>query len=298
MSNRLKVAVIGAGKWGKALYHAYSTNCDTVISSRHTRDIPNFVPIKEALKREYLVVTIPAQFVREWLRDNFVDEGQKILVASKGIEIATGDLLNEIFSKFVPNERLAFLSGPSFAKEVMESLPTALVVSSTNSSLASTYANALPPFIKGYVDSDVVGAEVGGAYKNVIAIAGGVCDGLNLGNNARAAMISRGLVEMARFGLHFGAKERTFLSLGGAGDLFLSASSKLSRNYRVGLGLADGKSIDEILKDIGEVAEGVGTAKALYSIAKRENLYLPIANEVYHMLQGKNPKESLKDLLS
>ncbi len=298
MSSRLKVAVIGAGKWGRALYHAYSINCDTVISSRHTRDIPNFVSIKEALKREYLIVTIPAQFVREWLRDNFVDDGQKILVASKGIEIATGDLLNEIFSEFVPNDRLAFLSGPSFAKEVIESLPTALVVSSTNSSLASTYAKALPPFIKGYVDSDVVGAEVGGAYKNVIAIAGGVCDGLNLGNNARAAMISRGLVEMARFGLHFGAKERTFLSLGGAGDLFLSASSKLSRNYRVGLGLADGKSIDEILKDIKEVAEGVGTTKALYAIAKRENLYLPIANEVYHMLHGKNPKESLRDLLS
>ncbi len=139
---------------------------------------------------------------------------------------------------------------------------------------------------------------MGGAYKNVIAIAGGVCDGLSLGNNARASLISRGLVEMARFGVSFGAKESTFLSLGGAGDLFLTASSKLSRNYRVGFNLAKGKNIDEILYQLGEVAEGVGTAKALYEISKKRNLYLPIADEVYKMINGKKPKDSLRDLLN
>jgi len=258
----------------------------------------NFVPMEEALKREYLVMAIPAQFVRIWMEENFVDHGQNILVAAKGIETSTGAFLNEVYGSFVSPERLAFISGPSFAAEVMKSLPTALMISSTNEALAQTYADALPSYIKGYVSDDVVGAEVSGAYKNVIAIAGGVCDGFELGNNARAALISRGLVEMTRFGEAFGAKTETFLSLGGAGDLFLTASSTLSRNFRVGLGLAKGKSMDEILEELGEVAEGVPTAKALYKLAKDKDIYLPIAQEVYAMIEeGKDPHESVKDLL-
>jgi glycerol-3-phosphate dehydrogenase (NAD(P)+) len=295
----MKIAIIGAGKWGQALYHAYSQNNDVVISSRHTKELENFVPMSEALAYEYLVIAIPAQFVRGWMEENFVDHGQKILVAAKGIETSTGAFLNEVYGEFVSADRLAFISGPSFAAEVQKSLPTALKISSTNIKLAQTYADALPSFIKGYVDDDVVGAEVAGAYKNVIAIAGGVCDGLGLGNNARAALISRGLVEMTRFGEAFGAKTETFLSLGGAGDLFLTASSTLSRNYRVGLGIAKGKSMDEILEELGEVAEGVPTAKAIYKIARDKKIYLPIAQEVYAMIEeGKDPLESVKDLLS
>jgi len=250
------------------------------------------------LDREYLVMAIPAQFVRAWMEENFEDRGQKILVAAKGIETATGAFLNDIYSQFLPEERLAYISGPSFAAEVKQSLPTALMISSSNLELAQRYADALPEFIKGYVDDDVVGAEVSGAYKNVIAIAGGVSDGFSLGNNARAALISRGLVEMTRFGEAFGARAETFLSLGGAGDLFLTASSTLSRNYRVGLGLAQGKNMDEILEELGEVAEGVPTAKALHKIAKDKDLYLPIAEEVYAMIEeGKDPHQSVKDLL-
>jgi glycerol-3-phosphate dehydrogenase (NAD(P)+) len=294
----MKLAIIGAGKWGQALYHAYSQNNDVVISSRHTKELENFVPMSEALKCEYLVIAIPAQFVRGWMEENFVDHGQKILVAAKGIETSTGAFLNEVYGEFVSADRLAFISGPSFAAEVQKSLPTALKISSTNTKLAQTYADALPKFIKGYVDNDVIGAEISGAYKNVIAIAGGVCDGLGLGNNARAALISRGLVEMTRFGEAFGAKTETFLSLGGAGDLFLTASSTLSRNYRVGLGIAKGKSMDEILEELGEVAEGVPTAKAIYKIAKEKEIYLPIAAEVYAMIEeGKDPLVSVKDLL-
>ena len=294
----MKIAIIGAGKWGQALYHAYSQKNDVVISSRHRKDIENFVPMSEALKYEYLVISIPAQFVRGWMEENFVDHGQKILVAAKGIETSTGAFLNEVYGSFVSADRLAFISGPSFAAEVQKSLPTALIISSTNHALAQTYADALPKFIKGYVSSDVVGAEVSGAYKNVIAIAGGVCDGLGLGNNARAALISRGLVEMTRFGEAFGAKTETFLSLGGAGDLFLTASSTLSRNYRVGLGLAKGKGMSEILRDLGEVAEGVPTAKALHKIATDKKIYLPIAAEVYAMIyENKDPLESVNDLL-
>jgi glycerol-3-phosphate dehydrogenase (NAD(P)+) len=132
----------------------------------------------------------------------------------------------------------------------------------------------------------------------VIAIAGGVCEGLGLGNNARAALISRGLVEMTRFGEAFGARQETFLSLGGAGDLFLTASSTLSRNYRVGLGLAKGQNMEEILESLGEVAEGVPTAKALQKIAIDKKIYLPIAEEVYAMIEkGKDPLKSVQDLL-
>jgi len=294
----MKIAVIGAGKWGSALYHAFSQENEVVIHSRTQREIENFVSLEEALDREYLVMAIPAQFVRSWMEENFEDRGQKILVAAKGIETATGDFLNDIYGQFLPEERLAYISGPSFAAEVQQSLPTALMISSTNLDLAQDYADALPKFIKGYVDDDVVGAEVSGAYKNVIAIAGGVTDGFALGNNARAALISRGLVEMTRFGEAFGARAETFLSLGGAGDLFLTASSTLSRNYRVGLGLAQGKKMDEILEELGEVAEGVPTAKALHKIAKDKDLYLPIAEEVYAMIEeGKDPHQSVKDLL-
>ena len=294
----MKLAIIGAGKWGQALYHAFSQNNDVVIHSRTAREIENFIPLGETLSREYLVMAIPAQFAREWMEKNFKDRGQKILVAAKGIETSTGAFLNDIYGEFVPNERLAFISGPSFAAEVQKSLPTALMISSTNAGFAQTYADHLPDFIKGYISDDVVGAEVSGAYKNVIAIAGGVCDGLGLGNNARAALISRGLVEMTRFGEAFGAKTETFLSLGGAGDLFLTASSTLSRNYRVGLGLAKGKNMDEILQELGEVAEGVPTAKALYKIAREKEIYLPIAQEVYAMIEkGKDPLQSVEDLL-
>jgi len=294
----MKLAIIGAGKWGQALYHAYSQNNDIVIHSRTPKDIEHFVSLDEALDREYLIMAIPAQFVREWMEHNFEDRGQNILVAAKGIETSTGAFLNDIYSTFLPDERLAYISGPSFAAEVKQSLPTALMISSTNIVLAQTYAEALPEYIKGYVDDDVVGAEVSGAYKNVIAIAGGVSDGFALGNNARAALISRGLVEMTRFGEAFGARAETFLSLGGAGDLFLTASSTLSRNYRVGLGLAKGKNMDEILEELGEVAEGVPTAKALHKIAQDKDLYLPIAEEVYAMIEeGKDPHQSVKDLL-
>ena len=294
----MKLAIIGAGKWGQALYHAYSQNNEVVIHSRSPKNIENFVTLDEALSYDYLVLAIPAQAVRSWMEANFEDRGQNMLVASKGIETSTGNFLNEVYGSFISDNRLAFISGPSFATEVQKSLPTALKISSTNQTLAQIYADALPSFIKGYIDDDVVGAEVAGAYKNVIAIAGGVCDGLELGNNARAALISRGLVEMTRFGEHFGARNETFLSLGGAGDLFLTASSQLSRNYRVGLGLSKGKSLDKILDELGEVAEGIPTTTALFNIAKKEDIYLPIANEVHNMLNGKNPLESVHDLLN
>ena len=292
------IAVIGAGKWGQALYHAFRQNQEVVLSSRRLRKIEGFVPMQDALKCKYLVITVPAQEVRGWLEEVFIDCGQKILVAAKGIEIATGKLLNEVYSEYIEGHRLAYLSGPSFAAEVACSLPTALVISSRSQPLANEFVSFFPDFIKGYVSDDVVGAEVGGAYKNVIAIAAGVSDGLELGSNAKAALLSRGLVEMTRFGMQFGAKMESFLSLGGAGDLFLTANSMMSRNYRVGIGLAKKKSLQEILEELGEVAEGVPTTKALYNIAQKEGLYLPISAQVYALLyEQKDPLEAVRSLM-
>lgn len=294
----MSIGVIGAGKWGSALAFALSEKNEVFITSRTPRKMKNFVSLEEVLKLEYLVIAIPAQQISSWLQEHFVFSGQKILVASKGIEAKSGKFLNEIYGQYVPEENIAFLSGPSFATEVMRSLPTAVVVNSLNCELSQKFATFFPSFIKAYTSTDVVGAEVAGAYKNVIAIAAGVCEGLSLGKNAAASLISRGLVEMQRFGMEYGAKEESFVGLSGAGDLFLTASSVMSRNFRVGLGLAAGKTQEQILKELGEVAEGIGTAYALYDIAKEKKLYLPIAREVYELLEGKSPHITLKDLLS
>ena len=295
---KTKVGVIGAGKWGSALAFALSEKNDVVITSRTPRDLDNFVSLDEALKCEFLIIAIPAQQVASWLEKNFKFTGQKILVVAKGIEATSGRFLNDIYALHVESSNIAFLSGPSFAVEVQKSLPTALVINSQNEELSNELSELFPSFIKTYTSTDVIGAEVSGAYKNVIAIAAGICEGLGLGKNAAAALISRGLVEMQRFGVAFGAKEETFSGLGGAGDLFLTASSNMSRNFRVGLGIAKGKSQEEILEELGEVAEGIGTTYALHEISKQKDLYLPIAREVYEMLEGKSPQESLRDLLS
>lgn len=292
------IAVIGAGKWGQALHYALCQNQKALITSRTPREITNFVDLKTALECEFLVIAIPAQQIRAWLKENFVFQGQKVLVASKGIEATTGEFLNEIYANFIPDENIGFISGPSFAAEVIKGLPAAIVINSTNETLYEEFSPFFPKFLKTYYSQDVIGAEVAGAYKNVLAIASGICEGLQLGNNARASLISRGLVEMTRFGEHFGAKKDTFLGLGGAGDLFLTASSTLSRNYRVGLGLAKNKTLEEILEELGEVAEGVKTAEAIYKLSLENDIYTPIANEVKLILAGKNPLDSLKDLLN
>jgi len=292
-----KVGVIGAGKWGEALAFAMSEKNEVLITSRTPRDWPNFTTLEAVLDCEYLIITVPAQQVSQWLKEHFVYSGQKILVAAKGIEASSGRFLNEIYSEYVPNENLAFLSGPSFAAEVIQSLPTALVINSVSLETARAFSVLFPSFIRAYVSEDVIGAEIAGAYKNVIAIAAGICEGLNLGHNAAASLIARGLVEMERFGKAYGAQEDSFLGLSGAGDLFLTASSSMSRNYRVGLGLAAGKSKEAVCAEIGEVSEGIGTAYALHEIAEQKKIYLPIAAEVYAILQGKSPYQSLKDLI-
>jgi glycerol-3-phosphate dehydrogenase (NAD(P)+) len=292
------ISIIGAGSWGSALYYALKQRTKAVITSRKKRNIEGFVEIDEALKNDYIVIVIAAQAIKDFLK-KYNLKNKKILVASKGIDRDELKFLNEIFEEYVDSKNLAFLSGPSFAKEVKENKPTALVIASKNLELAKEFKSFFPEFIKIYIDDDVEGVEVAGAYKNVIAIAAGICEGLNLGQNAKAALISRGLVEMARFGEFFKAKKDTFLGVAGAGDLFLTANSTMSRNYRVGINLAKGKLLKDILNELGEVAEGVYTTEAIYKLSQKHNIYTPIATEVYKILYtGKKPVESLKDLLS
>lgn len=293
-----RVSIIGAGKWGMALALALSQKNSVVVHSRTKKDLPNFVDLKRALESEFLVFAISTQATFKWLSENFEYNNQSILVASKGIESSSGKFLNEIYSDFVPEDKIAFLSGPSFAKEVEQKLPTALVINSKNQKLCEDFSSLFPNYIKIYSSEDVIGAEICGAYKNVLAIAGGISDGLRLGNNAKASLLARGLVEMARFGRYFGAKDETFLGLSGAGDLFLTSNSSLSRNYRVGIGLAQNKSLVEILDELQEVAEGVESANAIHKLSIKHNIYTPIAHEVYEICHGKSPMVSLRDLLS
>lgn len=295
---RNRVGVIGAGKWGSAIRFALSEKSRVNIHSRTPREIENFVSLNEILYSEYLVISISTQALRGWLKDNFEYRGQKILIASKGIDIETEEFPSQILEKYVPKESIAYLSGPTFAEEVSKSLPTALVVNSLNLDLAEEFAQLFPDFIKVYTSKDVIGAEVAGAYKNILAIASGISEGLKLGNNAKASLVSRGLVEMARFGERLGGDSDTFLGLSGAGDLFLTASSTMSRNYRVGIKLTEGKSLDDILHELGEVAEGVKTVEAIMKIKEREGLYTPIADEVYKILyKNITPLDALKNLL-
>ena len=297
MSGKISIGVIGAGKWGQALHFALSQKQEVYITSRTPRDLRNYTNLETVLNCEYLIIAIPVQEVRAWLEKNFVFKNQKILVASKGIEASSGKFLNEIYAEFVPEENIGFISGPSFAVEVMQSLPAAIVLNSKSKKFYDEFKVFFPPFLKTYYSEDGIGAEIAGAYKNVLAIASGICEGLHLGNNAKASLISRGLVEMERFGEYFGSQKDTFIGLSGAGDLFLTASSTMSRNFRVGIGLAQNKSIDEILDELGEVAEGVKTSEAIHQLSKMHNIYTKIANEVKLVLEGKDPKNSLQDLL-
>lgn len=282
------IAIVGSGKWGQAIAHAIGKNNKVTLYSAR-----NFNAFKECYTHVIFVLRSDktSEILKKYFKKN--NDKTKILIATKGLY--ADKFMHEIFSPYFTN--ICVLSGPSFASEVMQDLPTALVISSKNLQIAKEFASFFPDNIKTYTNDDVIGAEICGAYKNILAIASGICDGLELGNNARAALISRGLIEIRRFGKFFGANDDTFLGLSGAGDLFLTASSTLSRNYRAGLMLANNKSLDDIKEELKEVVEGVNTASFISKLSVKNNIYCPIANEITNILNGKNIKESIQDLL-
>jgi len=234
--------------------------------------------------------------IRPWLKS-----GQGISWACKGLDPGTGQFLHEPAQKLFGDDRpLAVVTGPSFAIEVAADLPTAVTVAGTEPAYCARVARALHGGnFRAYTSNDIIGAELGGSVKNVLAVATGICDGMGLGNNARAALITRGLAEMMRLGRILGAREQTLTGLAGMGDLVLTCTGDLSRNRRLGLALGAGKSVDEAVTEIGQVVEGVKTAKEIWGLAQRLGVEMPISEQVNGIIhQGWNPYQSVRDLLS
>ena len=259
---------------------------------------------EEALSEKELILSaVPSHGVREiWQRAaSFVRPDALIVSAAKGIEVHTGKLMSQVLQEVLPAEKhahLVALSGPSFAQEVAEHRPTGIALASTNESFAIAAQSILSTrSFRCYTNSDVLGVELGGALKNVIAIAVGVCDGMGLGLNTRATMMTRGLAEITRLGVRLGANPLTFLGLSGIGDLMLTCTGDLSRNRRVGLEIGRGKKVDEVLGGLTQVAEGVRTTQSTYELARKHGVEMPITEETYAVLyEGKDPNLAVQDL--
>ena len=319
----MSIGVIGAGAWGTALAQALASDGSQVllwarepelvseINLHHTNSL--FLPsarLSESVRAsgdladfagiKVLLAVVPAQFLASVLAG--LPEGNRDLVlCAKGIEAGTGRLMADVARDAAPGCSLAVLSGPTFAHEVAAGLPTAVTLAcSGGESQWQRLAPAISrPALRPYYSDDVIGAEIGGAVKNVLAIACGVVDGLGLGQNARAALIARGYAEMLRFGLARGARGETLAGLCGMGDLVLTCSSTSSRNFSLGKALGEGLSAAEALAGKNSVAEGAATAPVLDDLARREGIDMPIVAAVCRLLNGEAPAASVvADLLS
>lgn len=320
--------VVGGGSWGTALALHLSEKgipvCqwvrDPILASdiRATRENRVYLPgmtypaslsvtdsLEEGLADASIVVlAVPCQAVRPVVTRlrALMKEPLPLVSGTKGIERGTHALVSAIVRDAYSDDPdvYAILSGPSFAKEVAKRLPTAVVIASSSERLARESQSLFTaPTFKVYTRHDVVGIEVGGAMKNVIALAAGISDGMELGANSRAALLTRGLAEMTRLGSRLGADRKTFSGLGGVGDLFLTATSELSRNRRVGIQLGRGESLPETLKEVGQVAEGVPTAQSAFELSKELGIDLPITRAVYRILyEGVGLEDTLRSLMS
>ena len=318
----MRLGVIGGGAWGTALAQvAASGGRETLLWAREAEVVdainnrhenPVFladVPLNPSIRATtdfshlqscdtWLVVT-PAQHMRAVLKQAG-DCARPIVLCSKGIEEGSGELLHKVAMEACPNARIAVLSGPTFAHEVAKGLPTAVTLAADDTALAEQLRDQIAqPTFRIYVSNDVAGAEIGGAVKNVLAIACGVVEGKRLGQNARAALIGRGFAEMTRFGMAFGARRETLVGLSGLGDLVLTCSSTSSRNYSLGKGIGEGRSAAELLADRKTVAEGAFTAPVLALLAREKGIDMPIVDAVDALVAGRaNVDEVLGALLS
>ncbi|MCB9777152.1 MAG: NAD(P)-dependent glycerol-3-phosphate dehydrogenase [Alphaproteobacteria bacterium] len=315
----MRCAVLGAGSWGTALALQLARTNDQVRLWDHRPDraaewdearenrrylpevrFPDHLRVTGDLAHaldgvEVLLEVVPSQTVRAVMTDAapMLPQGAAVCCASKGIETGSLMTMNEVLEEVLPERyhpSLTFLAGPSFAKEVARGLPTAVVVAGHHKAPADLVSQALHGgAMRAYYTTDVIGAELGGALKNIIAIACGVADGMGAGLNARAALITRGLAEITRLAVARGANPLTLSGLAGMGDLVLTCTGDLSRNRRVGLGLGQGKTLETILEELGQVAEGVVTAKSGRALALREGIEMPISEEIYQMLYQDKP---------
>lgn len=321
-----RVAVVGAGSWGTAIASVLADNGHDVaiwalepevaaeLDERGTNSA--YLPgaklqgavratsvLPEAIAgAEAVVSVVPAQFTAgTWAKGiETLAADALVISASKGIELTTLRRMDEVFADLRPGGRFAVLSGPSFAKEVAMRAPTLVVASSEDPSDANEVQRLFQNrYFRVYTNFDVIGVELGGALKNVMAVAAGVSDGLGYGHNTRAALITRGLAEITRLGVAMGARPETFAGLAGLGDLVLTCTGDLSRNRTVGRRLGEGETLDEILGEVNTVAEGVKTVPAVRDLAHREGVEMPIVEEVYAMLvEGRSPEEALVRLMS
>jgi glycerol-3-phosphate dehydrogenase (NAD(P)+) len=319
------MAVIGAGSWGTALaiqlaraghptelWGRDGAQLDAMRSARrNARYLPDAafpdslqlassLPATLKAARDALIA-VPSHAFRATLESikPHLGPDTRIAWATKGFEIATGMLPHQIAQQVLGARPGAVLSGPTFAKEVGAGLPTAMTVASADAAFAAALAQDLSsPSFRAYTSTDIVGVEVGGAVKNVLALAAGLSDGLGFGANSRIALITRGLTEMVRLGVALGAKRETFMGLAGLGDLVLSCTDDQSRNRRFGLLLAQGRDIDQARAEIGQVVEGVRAARAVRAVAQREHVDMPLCEGVYRVLyEGLPASEVVRTLM-
>lgn len=325
----IRIGVIGAGSWGTTLANLLAKKGHEVVLWVFEPDLAREMPttrinslylpkvvLDERLTytndladavagKDLLLFVTPSQVARKVLATvaTLIPAGVPVVCASKGIEVESLKTMAEVFQEMLPPAvfaSFAALSGPSFAAEVSSEMPTAVAVAATSAEVGQKVQQAfVTSYFRVYTNEDIVGVELGGAIKNVIALAAGISDGLGFGCNTRAALITRGLAEMARLGRAMGADPATFAGLAGMGDLVLTCTGDLSRNRSVGIKLGQGMKLDDILADMRMVAEGVKTAESTYLLAKKLGVEMPITESVYRILyDGKSAREAVLELMT
>ncbi|MET0105235.1 MAG: NAD(P)H-dependent glycerol-3-phosphate dehydrogenase [Sedimenticola sp.] len=319
------IAVLGAGSWGTALAILLGRNgaevrlwghlqseIDALLADGENRAYIPGIPFPDGIApttdlaaavdgADEVLVVVPSHAFRQSMQrlEPLLGTDTSVSWATKGLEPKSGKLLHQVAQEELGDRPIAVISGPSFAKEVARGLPTAVTVASTSSAHAERLAEYLHSEVfRAYTSDDIIGLEVGGAAKNVMAIAAGIADGLGFGANTRAALITRGLAEIMRLGLALGGKPETFMGLGGLGDLTLTCTDDQSRNRRMGLALARGLSIEEARAEIGQEVEGVKTAREVHNRAQELGIDMPLSEQTYLVLfQGLDPKTAVHNLM-
>ncbi|MDD6484419.1 MAG: NAD(P)H-dependent glycerol-3-phosphate dehydrogenase [Clostridiales bacterium] len=322
----MKIAVIGSGGWGTAVAMLLASKGNAVYlwswiqeeTNRLNRDRENreFLPgvmLSDNIicthdmgicteGAELIITAAPSPATRSTAKQlaGFVKKGQKILNISKGLEEKTLLRLSQVYKEEIPQAVISVMSGPSHAEEVSRNLPTTNVVASEDMQTAQCIQDIMmKDTFRVYTSDDMVGVELGGSLKNVIALCAGISDGLGYGDNTKAALMTRGLAEITRLGIKMGARPETFMGLSGVGDLIVTCTSMHSRNRRAGILLGKGKSLEDTLNEVHMVVEGVNTAVAAYKLAEKYGVEMPIVNEAYNILyNGKDPKEAVFSLMT
>ncbi|MDY2737417.1 NAD(P)H-dependent glycerol-3-phosphate dehydrogenase [Intestinibacter sp.] len=321
-----KMCVVGTGSWGSALALAlrkngykvdmWTRNQKQAEEINTTRENSKFLPgvvfpdgikistdLESVIKDSKIVVlAVPSQAVRSVSRQikPFIKKEQIIVDVAKGLEKGTGLRLSQVVKEELPNNEYVTLSGPSHAEEVSRYMPTTIVAASQNLKVAEIVQEAfMNPTLRVYTNPDIIGVELGGALKNIIAFGAGMCDGLGYGDNTKAALMTRGITEIGRLGVAMGANVTTFTGLSGIGDLIVTCTSMHSRNRRAGILMGQGKSLEETLDEVQMVVEGIVATEVAYKVSKELNIDMPITNAIYSVLyQGVDPKEAVKTLMT